>query len=462
MLQRAGLVLGIAVLGCDGDSPPGDVGPVKLAPLLADDAAGRTKAANDLGGPDALPLVPVLVDALRDDAASVRAAAGRALARIGRAGLAVYREFLLEPKGAGDPLFKIGEGMLLLGSSATPADLHYRLGASFSSRDRRAAAALSVLAALIEIGPDETLDVLSGSIGEPDEAVKGMMLSSLALIGWSAASADHPARAGDLEWTLELLESRQPVVAHLAISLIGMLRPKKQRFVDALGRIGDEAHASARQTALQRLGAGEQAARPDEEKLPTLPELIAKLKQLDESRGGKGARRRAPIFRILDRLRAMGPAAKEAAPVLARFLGKEKGYLRLEVVHTLMAISDRHDDAIALELADLLREGSLGTEFAIELLSELGASAQVAVPALVGVLGRAGKEHGRPGENLADQSARLGTLFWQARRAKRGAVRVLAGLGAGAKPARAAIGKLRDHRDARLRYRVAVALRRIR
>jgi len=156
--------------------------------LLADDLAIRAEAAASLGAKG----IPLLVDALEDDAAAVRAAvraaAAKRLAELGRPALKDFARYLADrddPSMA--PLVKMGETFLALGAAVTSAEFADAMGSRYPPSVRRAGAASAAAAGTLPNGPATMLDVLAGGLADPDESVRAMCST------WPCSAGTQPA-----------------------------------------------------------------------------------------------------------------------------------------------------------------------------------------------------------------------------------------------------------------------------
>lgn len=384
----------------------------------------------------------MLVDMVGDEDASVRKAAAQSLAKLGRAGLVAYARFLVDDKNHAHELFgKIGEIFAGMGAAWTRADLAGTMSADQRASFREAGAAnLVILTRPYE--RDTMLDILTAALEDPDEQVRAMTAASLAVLGWSSASKEHPASLADMKKYKEMAVGPEDDefnwTACAASSVISILVPR------------------GKWPKLTQWW-GEDIVEPetDASELDAVRKTLAGLEKA--SPGG----RQWELSRSLLKLRGMGASAEPAAVQLVRLLEKVRPLERIDVARTLLKIAPARSATAALALGRVLDGDDLrARERALLLLAEMGAGAKPAVPALIKVLGWSETQDGS-GNDVAGQCAQLGLRFQFARRSKRAAATILGALGRAAAAAKPALEALRSHRDARLRYHIATALRRI-
>ena len=193
-------------------APAGDVATI-AAGLEAPEAATRAKAAETLGTryPEAAVAVPVLLDATRDDDATVRTAAVRALRLLGRRGQedAAKAWTTMSAADLGVPLEAL-RLVLRLGPALTPTDLSHVLletaavkspvpaGAlllftlrEVRSRDRELEYRIALRDALESIG------VVLPFLASKDPAIARAAASTVTILGRSAVAAPFGAAPED-------------------------------------------------------------------------------------------------------------------------------------------------------------------------------------------------------------------------------------------------------------------------
>jgi HEAT repeat protein len=341
----------------------------------------------------------------------------------------------------------------------------------------------AVLAVTVEDGVDLALDVLAGSLADGDPSVRSMAAMSLALLGWDAASGKLTAPDELMQPALVAMSSKETAVRRAATALVLLLRPEGVEFRKAFPRAEDDLvlwEAANERLFIIGLGGGSGFRRV------RIDALLAKLDVLEKDPRPKPSDRHwerieAECRGALFELREFGGQRLAAsAPRLSTLLEQDFGSLRIDLARTLLeADPERTAEAVAAaasvltapdagdsagsEEERLMRRGMAvrGRMDALDLLAELGPAAKPAIPALITVLAWKEDPETEGDDDLAARSARLGSLFWHARRAKRTAADALGAFGPDAAAAKEALRALFSHEDLRVRYRAARALRRI-
>lgn len=413
--------------------------------LEHDDPVQRARALDTLWKryPAAAATVPVVIDMLQDDHAGVREKAERTLWNMGGLALRHYTEYL---EDAHDPARALArkreETILLLGGAATPPDLLNGSESAIAAR-RQSAAATSILWTLTGWDDPATLDVsVETLMADSDAGVRAMASASVALIGWCAVSDAYSATDVQMVGAVRVLRGKDAMARHLAMALCWMLQPRHDdALIDAVRAGG----GALTEQVLERVA-------PDAK---NDGETLAALKRAAQIGGASIAL--GPLF---GRLQRMGPEAKAAVPYLLKLLPASKGFGTTGIARTLLAIDAASAFKVVPSLVELVRKPGdwdfLQPE-ALELLADAGPAAKDAISLYVEVLAWP-EEDVAP---LAKAFAEKGATFRHVLYCKRAAVRGLGACGSDAAGAKKALGALRDHPDARLRYRVSVALRRI-
>jgi HEAT repeat protein len=436
-MRRSVLVLAILIGGCEEKD---------LVGLLQDsDAAQRRKGAAALGAsyPEGAAGIALLVDLLDDSDASVREAAAEALAALGREGVVDHARFLRDKTDPARGLLnEKGKIYIALGAALTPGDLSEPMAAGMPPAMRKAGVAGAVVDPLSGTGIETMLDIVTGALNDPDAGVRSMAAASLAVLGWSAVADEHPAEAKHVARKVPPFESEPDWATCVDAYVICLLRPR-DTWPEPL--------------RFYPLTPVQPAKSPMK-----LEDAVAKLTALEKSGPAReeDVRRFGDYWHVLWALRGMGAAAKPAADQLERLLDRKPARTRVEIALTLWQIAPDRAEPIARAMAEVLTSDKQASNRAraLALLARMGTAAKPAAPALIQVLGWSEADDGGD-KDLAGQCARAGSKFWFARRAKRQAATLLGHLGVA--DAKASLQALRNHKDARLRYRTANALRRL-
>ncbi len=413
-----------------------------------EDRAKRREEAAKHGAsyPEGIAAVGLLVDMLDDADASVREAAAKSLAALGKKGLAELVRYLTDVR---DPshaaLRQIGDVLARMGVAVTPADIASTMAANQRPSARRAGAATAIVVAGFDPrGGDVMIDVLTGSLRDADAGVRATASASVAVIGWTAVARTHPASADDIKDLLPMLGDPGKGMSWpscIGACVITLLRPRAEW----------PEHVAEYPYAYR------EPEEPRESPVP-VEKLREKLRELSESKGD-AMRRQIDIDGVLRALRSKKSGAAEAKPELDAVLERERGVVRVEAARTLLAAVPEEREAVARALGDVVLERDpWASSEAMTVLAGMGEAARPAAPALIEVLGWSEEDDG-DGKDLAGECAAKGAGFRFVLRSKRAAASILGHVGA--KEAAPALKALADHKDARLRYRAATALRRI-
>lgn len=296
--------------------------PGLLEALVRSEGARRADAAEELGriGPPAKAAVPELVKSLQDRDADVRLAAAGALASI-------------------DP--------------GNPAILPALEGELKAGPDQRKSTA-EILGDLGAVG----VPGLSGALKDPDAGVRWAAAESLGRIGPAAKSA-VPALAAALE--------DKEIRSIVADALAGIGPEAKPAVPGLVQIVRNEKEPSLRYTA------GVALVRIDKSSAgPAAPILAEALRNPD------GRFRHDAVMLLV----AIGPAGKEATPVLTEMLLKDKqSYARQLAAHSLGYVRDPRAVPALLEAFE--KDPEVGVRnTAVISLGLMGPDAMTAVPGL--------------------------------------------------------------------------------
>jgi HEAT repeat protein len=422
-----------------------------VLPGCDEDATKRRERAAALGAsyPDGTEHAGLLVDMLDDDDASVREVAARSLAALGRKGLAELTRCLKDKGDISHAAFaEMGEVYMRIGAALTCADLAVTMAAEQGPASRRAGAVNAILAACWgSADRDLMIDILAAARKDRDAGTTVRAAASLAVLGWTAAADVQPASSDDVKGLVPMVVDPGGDVSWpscIAAATITLLRPRAEW---------------PEHVADYPYGKGQEVD-PRETPL-TVENIRDTLRAFEKSAPGRPGdfARESGLFGALRGLRSKGSEAPAAKPELVALLAKERGTARVEVARTMLAVVPAESEAVARALGEAVREREpWSSREAIRLLAGMGPAARPAMPALVEVLAWSEEDDGA-GEDPAGECARLGYAFQLALSSKRAAASILGHLAA--KEAVPALKALASHRDARLRYRAATALRRI-
>jgi HEAT repeat protein len=369
-MTNLALAIVISLVGGANAPPASEATPLAdwLEALKAPDATVRREAVQAIGGlgPEAETAVPALVEALRDDDANVRAGAARALGAVGpgaRSAIPALIEALSEPGyelTVQDGLpsyvpvwFTVGSALGDIGPAALPD-----LIAAVDDEDPRVYGGAAE--GLHRLGPEakEAVGPLIKLLKTGDHSARGAAIHALKGIG-PAAEAAVPA-------LVEALDHEDFHTQYWACQALREIGPGAKAAVPVLIRLLKEDVASVRRHAAQALGGigpgiGE----------PGLEALIAALQDpLDPVREDAAVA-----------LGKLGPMAKSAAPALEDALADGPLAARVPGAKSLWLITGQPDPAVGV-LIEELDDFNWGYQ-AAQVLGEIGAPAQKAVPALV-------------------------------------------------------------------------------
>jgi len=502
------------VAGAAADDPP--TVDSLCAALASGDAAARREALHDLSGryPEGAAAVPLLVDALADDDAGVRAAAGDALTALGRRGLERYRALLADTQDAAHPPFSRAlDGAAQSRGRLQPTALCILMVPGEEPAIRTAGTLASGLVRGTPADAEPILDVLVDLLEDDLADVRAAAAAALSLRGLDAVAGRRdvaPVPEARAALSGEPVGLRYAAVRLLAIAgsggaevvtALGEAAGEESGLLslaacEALGRLGASARpvASALERVLQRgdrarfaaadalVRAGESGrveARLADEKgeirhaaawalsldearrKAALPVLAA---WLEEERSETSGWTEMP--EVASALARLGPAAAGTAPVLRDVLQRRSEEDRVAAARALVAVAPPGEDAIAmlcrvLERTPQHQPNPRDARAALDALIDAGRLAEPALPALELLLryrdSDADRERGRVAQKVLVRSH----AFDQLRRMKLRVVEVLANLGPAGSPAKPRLARMLEGNDLRLRYRAARALRRI-
>ena len=199
--------------------------------LTANAPAARQRAATRLGElyPEATTSVPILVEALTDEAPEVRAAAASALERFGREALPGFCTYVAtQAKSASSAFVTQGEFFLMMGGGLSVHDVYPFLWSGHSLERQISAIAWTNLPRTVELpverADESTLHVLQGMAGVSRGDVQSMAQRVLALKGWAAAAKSKPLSAEAAKPLAALLASEHDAAVSMAVYLLGALR----------------------------------------------------------------------------------------------------------------------------------------------------------------------------------------------------------------------------------------------
>lgn len=286
----------------------------RLLPLIlvsvawGDGAAQRIEQAVAYGAsyPDGAKGVGLLVDMLDDDDASVREAAAKSLAALGRKGVADLSRYLKDPKEPSRPAFKsFGGALARLGSVVERSDLADVMAGGYGPHDQRVAVASTGLAVCWDrLGRDPMIDLLT--VVRRDADLSATASASLAILGWTAVADKHPASAADVKdlATMVVAPPDAPWVSCVAAATIALLCPRG----DWPRHVADYPFAGPHK---------DPAAEPDR-----LGEFRAALLAASARSDSK---RSEALREALLSIRRLGAAAADAKPDLLQLLATKRG-----------------------------------------------------------------------------------------------------------------------------------------
>jgi HEAT repeat protein len=389
-----------------------------LTDLLQDrDRAIQAAAAECLGsyGPKAKKSIPALAKALRDPASAkpgstkdedVPGAAAAALSEIGTDAVPTLIEALQDEQPRVRWLAARAVGKLRKQAKAAIPVLEKNLN------DKLAAVALESACALILVNADtrKPMLVLLACLKHPAAPLRWQAADAVERIGPQAKDAVPALKA-----MLKDSDKQLPPKAILALTKLGpeakgavpdlatmakeSKSPLRQQAVEALGAIGPEAKDSVpdlidllsdkevffRLAVIRALGDIGMNAKP------SIPRLIEVLQEKSASESKQRPKSDPPMFvmvpgqsvagAVADALGKMGPAAKEAIPVLIAHLRQSKDGRR-EVMAALGHMGPEAKAAVPLLTEELFAPVPLDGTTAANALGRIGSDAKEAVPAL--------------------------------------------------------------------------------
>jgi HEAT repeat protein len=372
--------------------------------LKSDKPAARAQAASEIGrlGPQAIAAVPELIEALQDESLAVRHEAILAIEQIGpaaRAAVPLLTEILRAPESR----LKI-EVMNALGSIGHDAlDAAPLLTDELTADDQRVAvAAAFALASILPLGSDDmkpAIPVLVKGLQNKHrqiqfESVRGLTLAGpLALPDLSELLGNYDQDPHSVVPALGVLRSLGPGAARALPSMIQALNSKHDlvvmnalNVIASLGPAGKDAlpvirkKMAAGEHQLVRTHAIASVAALRQEAAPAVPELTTTLEEKDA-----GLRRAAA-----QALGEIGARSKPAVSSLIGALRDDDQTVALAAAHALARIAP----AATAALIPLIKERRVA-RWAVLIISEAGAAAAPAVPALRGALADADDDFAR-------------------------------------------------------------------
>ena len=484
-----------------------------LESLASGDATARQEAADALGDryPEATAGVPILIDALDDDDASVRTSATETLTALGGRGLEPYRRLL---KDAADPeqdlLHRILTGA---GRSANPEPkvLCAVMTRGNEAPVRRVATLATALLHGTTPNAEPIFDVLIDLLNDDDGDVRTAAAAALSLRGLEAV-ASRPASAPSAE-ALAAISSESPGVRFAGVRLLqisGATGPKSEDVLgkavgddsalvrvaacEALLRLGHAASATgtALEAAMREDGEGRYVAAEAMVQAGRKSRLAALLGDEDEgvrraaahALASAGAKNDAVVrllhewldeersagtgwcflWEVTAALARVGRAAAATEPALRDVLAHGTAACRVAVARALLEVAPPGDGAVemlgtVIERTKEYRPDPQDLRAALDLLIELGPRAEPVLPTLITYLQYRDSDVDRQKGRVLDRLLVRSHAFDQLRRIKLRVVEILRNLGPAAAPAKDRLTRLLTSSDLRLRYRAGRALR---
>ncbi len=447
-----------------------------LTRLLADpDPEARRSAAWALGelNEHAANAVPALLERLNDADDEVRTTTVRAIGSIGRVAPATADRLAEVLRSGADP----GVRGWAAWACAQLEDHRSRLLPALRTAaiaDPSAAVRLMAIEGLLEHGEDAVrcAALLADRVLSADDSqARAGALHVLRDLG--------PAASGSRTAVVDALQDDDPDVRETALEALIAQDARDSASVEAILRLlGEGAQDEPDLDAVAALGAlrapaavprlGELLLQEDEELRrealvalarigePALPVLVAVLE------APLTARERCEVVGVIGEL---GPEGRSALASLRELLQAEDEEVRLNAIAAIAAVAPGASDVTRLLVERLDDESELVQQVALKEIARLGAAAEAAVPALLGLLrggNRAmlaahalGEIARRPAEVVPALTAALARDPWAV---KGTAAEALARFGAAAAPATDALLGLLAEEEPWVRQRATLAL----
>jgi HEAT repeat protein len=172
----------------------------------------------------------------------------------------------------------------------------------------------------------------------------------------------------------DTVSDKRPLVRQEAAIALGKIGPDARvairRLCEMVTTEKDTGACSSAISALQELGADPAVA---------VPAILTALQGVTDDRHG-------PAFVALGALRALGPEAHAAVPLLCRFMDSTIDWMRTNSALALAEIGQEAKPAVPLLIRELRDPSSTNRELAARALGELGPVARSAVSSLKGAL----------------------------------------------------------------------------